>query len=208
MLYSIHFLRFIAATGVVVHHSGALAPWNIVVGSAGVDLFFVISGVVIGLSTRREMSIRDFLVRRFIRIFPLYWLATLVWVAYAARFGAAPNAKDFMRSVLLLPVLSEAWLPTYFPAWTLEFEVFFYFVFACCMLAGCFARPLCCVVLVAVALGFSEPGNPQVVFDLAMMLLEFVAGILVALEVARGWVPGRALGALLIGVAVIWFAAN
>src|ERR1041385_4562638 len=104
MLYSIHFLRFIAATGVVVHHSEVLAPWNIVLGSAGVDLFFVISGVVISLSTPPEMPIRDFLIRRFIRIFPLYWLATLVWVAYAAHFGAAPNANDLIRSLLLFPV--------------------------------------------------------------------------------------------------------
>src|SRR5690242_21176376 len=111
MLYSIHFLRFIAATGVVVHHSELLARWNIVVGSAGVDLFFVISGVVIGLSTPPEMSIREFLVRRFIRIFPLYWLATWVWIAYTAYFGGMPNAKDLLRSLLLLPVLSAAWVP-------------------------------------------------------------------------------------------------
>src|ERR1051325_12083197 len=91
MLYSTHLLRFIAAAGVVVHHSGVLARWDIVVGSAGVDVFFVISGVVIALSTPPEMSIRDFLIRRFIRIYPLYWLALAAWVAYAlANRGGVP----------------------------------------------------------------------------------------------------------------------
>jgi peptidoglycan/LPS O-acetylase OafA/YrhL len=76
------------------------------------------------------------------------------------------------------------------------------------MVTGRFARPLCCVVLVAVALRFSETGNPQIYFGHALLLLEFVAGMLISMAVARGWVPGRALGALLVGVAVIWFAVN
>ena len=208
MLYSIHFLRFIAATAVVVNHTDVLLTWNIVVGGAGVDLFFVISGVVIGLSTPPDMSIREFLVRRFIRIFPLYWLATFVWVAYSARFGVKANMEHVVRSALLLPDFSPGWYPVYFPAWTLQFEIFFYAAFALCMLAGRFAQPLCCIVLVATAVGFSEPGNPSIYFAVATVLLEFVAGMLIAMAIARGWIPGPALGALLIGAAIIWFAAN
>jgi len=208
MLYSIHFLRFIAATGVVVHHSDVLLRWNIVVGSAGVDLFFVISGVVIGLSTPPEMSIRDFLVRRFIRIFPLYWLALTAWVTYWFGNGGVLALEDVVRSALLIPDLSRVWTPVYLPAWTLVFEIFFYAVFAACMLSGRFARPLCCVVLAAVALKFSQPGNPQIYYGLAMLLSEFVAGMLIATAIARGWVPGRTLGALMVGVALIWFAVD
>ena len=208
MLYSIHFLLFIAATGVVVHHSEVLRRWNIAVDSAGVDLFFVISGVVIGLSALPEMSIRDFLVRRFIRIYPLYWLALAAWVAYAVGNGGWFRVEDVVRSALLVPDLSRAWIPVYLPAWTLVFEIFFYAVFAACMLTGRFARPLCCIVLVAVALRFSEPGSAQVYFSHAMLLLEFVAGMLIAAAVARGWVPGRALGAVLVAAALVWFAVN
>jgi len=208
MLYSIHLLRFIAAAGVVVHHSEVLARWNIVVGSAGVDLFFVISGIVIGLSTPPEMSIRDFLVRRFIRIYPLYWIATAVWLAYVIPVGGMPTVEHIARSSLLFPDLSREWFPVYVPAWTLVFEVFFYAVFAACMLTGRFARPLCCVVLVAVALTFSQPGNPQIYFGHATLLFEFVAGMLIAAAIARGWIPGPALGAVLVGVAVLWFAVN
>ena len=208
MLYSIHFLRFIAATGVVVHHSEVLARWNIVVGSAGVDVFFVISGVVIGLSTPSEMSIRDFLVRRFIRIYPLYWLALIAWLAYSIGTGAVQPVAEVVRSALLIPDLSREWFPVYVPAWTLVFEVFFYVVFAACMLSGRFARPLCCVVLIALALTFSQPGNPQIYFGHATLLFEFVAGMVIAGAVARGWVPGPAFGALIVAVAVVWFAVN
>jgi exopolysaccharide production protein ExoZ len=208
MLYSIHFLRFIAATGVVVHHSGVLARWNIVVGSAGVDLFFVISGVVIALSTPPEMPIRDFLLRRFIRIYPLYWLALAAWVGYALANGGWFHVEDVVRSALLVPDLSRAWVPVYLPAWTLVFEIFFYAVFAACMLTGRFARPLCGIVLVAVAFTFARSGDPQIYFGLAMLLLEFVAGMLIAAAVVRSWVPGRTSGALLIGVALVWFAVN
>jgi exopolysaccharide production protein ExoZ len=208
LLYSIHFLRFIAATGVIVHHSGVLSRWNIVACSAGVDVFFVISGVVIALSTPPEMSIRNFLVRRFIRIYPLYWLALAAWVAFWVGNGGVYPVGDVVRSALLVPDLSRPWIPVYLPAWTLVFEVFFYAVFAACMLSGRFARPLCGVVLVAVALTFSQPGSQQAYFDLAMLLLEFVAGMLIAAAVVRGWVPGRTLGALAISVALVWFTLN
>ena len=208
MLYSIHFLRFVAAAGVVVHHSDVLQPWNIVLGAAGVDLFFVISGVVIGLSTTPEMSIRDFLMRRFIRIFPLYWLALAAWIAYSVGTGGVVPLEEAVRSALLIPDLSRVWFPVYVPAWTLVFEVFFYVAFAACMVTGRFARPVCCLVLVAVALRFSEPGNPQIYFGHAMLLLEFIAGMLISMAITRGWVPGRALGALMIGIALVWFAVN
>ena len=198
MLYSIHFLRFVAATGVVVHHSDVLLRWNIMVGSAGVDLFFVISGVVIGLSTPPEMSIRDFLVRRLIRIFPLYWLALAAWIAYSVGTGGVMPLEEAVRSALLIPDLSRTWFPVYVPAWTLVFEIFFYVVFAACMVTGRFARPLCCIVLVAVALRFSETGNPQIYFGHATLLFEFVAGMLIAAAIARGWVPGPVLGAVLV----------
>ena len=208
MLYSIHFLRLIAATAVVVEHSDLLVPWNIHTGTAGVDIFFVISGVVIGLSTDPEMSIRDFLLRRFIRIFPLYWIATLVWAAYSARFAIAPSVEHIVRSLLLFPDLSVVWFPVYLPAWTLVFELFFYAVFAACMLSRRFARPLCCVVLMLVAFKFSELGNPNIYFGFATVLLEFVAGVLISIAVERGWVPARALGGLLIAAALAWFAVG
>jgi peptidoglycan/LPS O-acetylase OafA/YrhL len=89
----IQILRAIAVSAVVVHHAfgnlfveypnwieGYLHYFN---GGAGVDLFFVISGYVIGLSFLPSMSdsapytksqaIKSFWIRRVFRIFPLAW---------------------------------------------------------------------------------------------------------------------------------------
>jgi peptidoglycan/LPS O-acetylase OafA/YrhL len=74
-------LRCISIVGVVWHHSGegpALAPM-LHNGFLGVDLFFVLSGFLIVTLLLRErdargaISLRNFYVRRSLRIFPLYY---------------------------------------------------------------------------------------------------------------------------------------
>lgn len=76
-LNSIHFLRFVAVMAVVVHHFPAIyvlasgRPQAWIVGAAGVEVFFVISGVVIGLAIDHYGTI-DFVARRWIRIVPLH----------------------------------------------------------------------------------------------------------------------------------------
>lgn len=46
-------------------------------GEAGVDIFFIVSGCIMMITTR-ESTVSDFIARRIIRIVPLYWLFTLV----------------------------------------------------------------------------------------------------------------------------------
>src|ERR1041384_6244035 len=92
--------RGIAATAVVFHHAadevgkipavaaGARAfhigHWiNTDVGAVGVDLFFVISGFIMSYTARRGglREARDFMVRRLVRIYPLYWACSLIMIA-------------------------------------------------------------------------------------------------------------------------------
>ncbi|UVK49326.1 acyltransferase family protein (plasmid) [Mesorhizobium sp. AR07] len=95
MIYkNIQGLRAIAALMVVFSHSfWPLVPmrahWSPVfvgaIGPAGVDLFFVISGFVVFLSADRLgkgaestgmlRALREFVVRRVFRIYPVYWIA-------------------------------------------------------------------------------------------------------------------------------------
>jgi peptidoglycan/LPS O-acetylase OafA/YrhL len=85
-------LRFVAAMLVVLAHSTAMVnermhldmfKWR--AGWSGVDIFFVISGFVMTISsgglTQRVDGWKIFITRRLIRIVPLYWVATTIKLA-------------------------------------------------------------------------------------------------------------------------------
>ena len=84
-ILSIHYLRGIAALLVALYHLAesketplalvSVSKWM----ASGVDVFFVISGFVIYLNyLNKNLSPLSFLIRRFIRVIPLYWIF-LIW---------------------------------------------------------------------------------------------------------------------------------
>ena len=90
-LLQLDFLRGVAILMVLINHqipeaipaSGpikAIAKFGIEVGWLGVDLFFVISGFLIGsllfneLKFKKEIDVRRFLIRRGLRIWPAYYV--------------------------------------------------------------------------------------------------------------------------------------
>ena len=111
--------------------------WSL--GSAGVIVFFVISGFIMVHISWESFGERagsvDFLRRRIIRIVPLYWLATLtafvshkVWVTHGAHAGW----MDLVYSLTFIPYSSgeDGWYPILPAGWTLNYEMMFYVVFA------------------------------------------------------------------------------
>jgi peptidoglycan/LPS O-acetylase OafA/YrhL len=101
-------------------------------GGAGVDIFFVISGFVITsvvlrtpATQRRLAASADFLLRRILRVFPLYWVTLAGMVGLAAAFGAPVSelSQAWHLRVILLLVDKIPYQP---PAWTLAFEMWFY----------------------------------------------------------------------------------
>jgi exopolysaccharide production protein ExoZ len=207
VLYSVHFLRFIAATGVALHHAGLpVFIGGSGIGAAGVDMFFVISGVVIGTSTRADATIPEFALKRLIRVAPLYWLATLLALLWSYRFTGPPTVEHIARSFFLWPDLQTNWLPAYFPAWTLVFELWFYAAFAVCLLAGRFAKAACAVVVVLAAVHFEDRQAVSVFPQSSMIAIEFVFGLFIAVAIERKLMPPRWLGALLLVASFTWFA--
>ena len=94
----IQFLRAVAVTLVVLSHLGIGVFSG---GFVGVDMFFVVSGFVIGLTmvneqmTYGKVSIKRFFERRFFRIFPpLSFLVTIMSV-YAYFIVPFTRAQDF-----------------------------------------------------------------------------------------------------------------
>jgi peptidoglycan/LPS O-acetylase OafA/YrhL len=170
-------------------------------GSSGVAFFFVLSGFVLTWSSRPDDTARSFYRRRVARILPLYLLAWWGGVALNLVTGESPLSRQ-------IPALFgvQAWIPDdhiHFAGnavlWSLSCEAFFYLLFP--LLIGPLRRlgsraigGLLAAVL-ATAIGWPVLLHPDsgsgVRYWLMYLfpptrLLEFVAGILLAVLVSRG----------------------
>ena len=94
----IQFLRAVAVTLVVLSHLGIGVFSG---GFVGVDMFFVVSGFVIGLTmvneqvTMGKVSFKRFFERRFFRIFPPLSFMVAVMTVYAYFIVPFTKAQDF-----------------------------------------------------------------------------------------------------------------
>ena len=105
------------------------APWNF--GRWGVELFFVISGFVILPSVMRYAP-KDFAVRRFFRLYPLFAVLTFIFIALNWATNEYPEMNTWtaiISGILFLNLFTgtEQLTPN---AWSLTYEVIFY-VLAC-----------------------------------------------------------------------------
>jgi len=126
-IHSIQVLRAIAAIGVVLVHAGidfnywghASINWHLR-GAAGVDLFFVISGFVMVYISKPHFGQGDtwmtFILRRIIRIVPLYWLVTTFYA-----FSGGHPLHQIISSYLFIPDVEGA-PPLLAQGWTLRYE--------------------------------------------------------------------------------------
>lgn len=211
MFYSINFLRFIASVGVVIHHALGFTGTQISVGAAGVDVFFIISGIVIGFSTGEKTTPYAFFAKRFIRVLPLYWLATFAYLGFKfLEWNDLPQWETFWRSMLLWPDFGTGWHPIYYPGWTLGYELFFYLVFGTIFMfarknaAALCALVMCCVSLVLIPV----PGKTGVHFD-SRLCFEFVFGLIFAhLFLKRRMVIDPRLGTASALAALVIFGLN
>jgi exopolysaccharide production protein ExoZ len=109
-------------------------------GGIGVDIFFCLSGFIMYYTSHLQIGVRgaaaEFLTRRLLRIYPLYWvvslLAMLVEVLDPRMVSSWGQSPTFvLKSLLLLPQNGP---PLIVSAWTLVHEVKFYAIFAALML--------------------------------------------------------------------------
>ena len=103
-------------------------------GALGVKVFFCISGYIIAQSLlasgSRQQAVFRFYLRRFIRVVPLYWLATLLFSLSRLIKGSPPNVDELLRSLLFIPYADDEgqMRPVLGLGWSLNFEMFFYLV--------------------------------------------------------------------------------
>ena len=153
--HHIQALRGVAASLVVLDHAfgplierGLLPQWFDVVrysiGGLGVYTFFVISGfIMIGMSyhdfgdAAKSLSFAE---RRTIRIVPIYWIATLLAFALytVLPLSRHPSFLNLLQSLTFIPYSTEPnadMEPVLGQGWTLNYEMFFYALFALALLA-------------------------------------------------------------------------
>jgi exopolysaccharide production protein ExoZ len=220
MLYSVHLLRFFAAAFVVVSHSInvlQIPKPQMHPGDVGVDIFFIISGLVIGLSTRDGDSPVRFAIKRFVRVVPPYWLATLAMVAVlyltdtGTGVGQTPNSpprwNEIWLSFTFLSPLSSTTFPVLFPGWTLSYEMLFYLIYGVTL--AIFRKHVSIICLIVVA-AFSVAIIPNIFWDgyfRPLRYLEFVYGLALSTFVAR-WKPIPQVGIICFVASLASFYTN
>lgn len=198
-------------------------------GYLGVDVFFVISGFIIYVSTSRPATRQasGFVLRRFCRVVLPAWVAMMLLVLVKP-----PYLRDLLYGILFVP-LQNSEPPGYgysflIVAWTLSYELLFYLAFAGVllldlgrrhrgMLAGAVLVTLVfgvqsqlgCCTLDAMQAPLADVG--LVFFPLQIislmgnpMLLEFVVGMFFGWAYLEGWFTRspRALKFLLLSLAI------
>ena len=237
-ILSIQALRGIAAILVVVFHAqvllekfvakGAQPAWLNSIpllakgGQVGVDIFFVISGLVIVYTCWDRfgcpVNAAFFLKKRIFRIFPVYWLNLVPWVIVFLFFSHALashpvfNLEQTIISFFLIPCFNgmNGPLNTYYllgAAWALTYEFYFYLLVT---LALFFDRKwFVPIIIVCFAGGTFIPQKetiPLLTIFSSSLLAEFLYGMAIGYALRRAvripkW---SALSALLLAPALFW----
>ena len=143
--HMVELLRFVAASYVAIFHFNELIPYIsnwyrdfLKLGYLGVPAFFVISGYCIQIAAVHARSPKDFIVRRFFRIFPAYWFSVAVvllvvafWLVVFGVNSVTPLPKSITgilaTIVLLTTPFSDVQIINWV-YWTLTHELFFYLI--------------------------------------------------------------------------------
>ncbi|MET4526533.1 acyltransferase [Bradyrhizobium sp. JR18.2] len=199
--------RGVAALAVVVGHVVINRPVGLgrptaeavqMILQVGVDLFFVISGFIITITaaqigaTEGRLGAINFSIRRFARIYPLYWvvLACAAIVSHWVPTGPTNYSSELGAAHILLATTSNYFVPV---AWTLSYEVLFYVIAAAALIAAPKHAVAIALFAVLAAAPFSSP-----------LLLEFAYGIALAVVYQSGY-RQYAKAALLAGAAFFLF---
>lgn len=222
---NIQALRGVAALAIVIYHlypqlqrmgySGP--PWTTL--SSGVDVFFVISGFIMGHISRLDADRTwiEFYRDRFFRIVPLYWLITAIIVAVMLGAPHLLQTEKFepvwvVKSFLFIPAVNPgdgSVTPVLIPGWTLNYEVFFYLVFGLSLAVprGSTFRIAVVIGLLTLLVCLSPLARGTVAsFYTSDIMLEFAFGAVVAIAYPK--LPTTGWGWPILGLGVVLLLAG
>ena len=209
-LYGVEFLRGIAAVMVMLSHAAHVMSdhgqqafgnfWQF--GRSGVDFFFVLSGFIIAYVHAEDVghptAFKSFWIKRLVRIFPLYLLITLPWLALLLISPTPDRAErdvwHVLASFVLWPEVAE---PVLGVGWSLRHELAFYAMFSLLIWRkrlGEVALFAWFAVILGGMLVQMQTGAPPFHGSLGVIFLrgfnlDFVFGIVVARLLKRGACP-------------------
>jgi peptidoglycan/LPS O-acetylase OafA/YrhL len=232
VFHSLDALRGIAAIGVVSFHMRQLfVPIAAPGGYLAVDLFFMMSGVVLSHAYEGRfqagMGTFGFMRARLIRLYPLYLLGTLLGIVVTVASLHGRNTQNWdvlsllqaaLLALLFLPNFStrpvDQMFPLNIPCWSLFFEVLVNLLFVVCWRLLSSARLVTlCVVTGAVVLwatlhtGNIDQGSTGSTFaiGLARTIFGFCVGVLIARRVRHA--PRSESDAKFVGIGIIFLVA-
>jgi exopolysaccharide production protein ExoZ len=202
-LNSIQLLRAVAACLVVYAHSVSVQTnfseslqqnfFNLKnFGCIGVDLFFVISGFIILFVSKKYIGLNQgvtFLIKRFIRINPVYYVTSIIYIGIVIIITLAQNSSISVEYIwnalcdtfLILPASGKIglYLPLLIVGWTLSFEWLFYIIFFITILVKRVNKTLLLFILILslISLGYLiRPTDYRLIFITNPIILEFLLG--------------------------------
>jgi peptidoglycan/LPS O-acetylase OafA/YrhL len=179
-------LRGVCASLVVLSHWGEFLPQRegivaylaaipLPFGFLSVIIFFLLSGFVIGRGTpdrARAGTIRDYLQRRFIRIYPIYVIALIVSFLVA---GKSLASGDFLLHAVFLQNAAVETIGSNGPLWSLDNEVAYYLVFAVMLMVP---RSIYVLFAASVAGAIFATFRPEWYFNLLGLFGFWLAGLM------------------------------
>jgi len=103
------------------------------IGHYGVQLFFIISGFVIYMSISKVNRLSEFVIKRFLRLYPAYIIAVTLTFVLVTVYGLDSRQVSFRDAIINFTML-QGFIPGISHVdgvyWTLTIELSFYFIIA------------------------------------------------------------------------------
>ena len=112
-------------------------------GYMGVEILMVLCGFTAMLSTADEEKCSRFLIKKIVRIVPLYWALTLfmfvlIRIRPSLSLMSTASLPDLIRSLLFIPFVNEKGFraPVFSLGWMLEYQMLFFILFTLALRAA------------------------------------------------------------------------
>lgn len=141
-------LRGIAALAVVLYHYTTRYQLsfqhkepmsvNFSYGSYGVELFFIISGFAIYMTLTNTKSLKEFAIKRIIRLYPAYIIAVILTFTLTHLYQLPDRTVSLTSGIINLTMIGGFLGVPYVDGvyWSLQVELIFYILIGILMLIG------------------------------------------------------------------------